>query len=339
MYRVVLSIAVLFVVTLAFPAAADDRSVCLDPVSPPDTAIATCTRLISGGKLQDRDLATAYYRRGYFHLKKGESDRALADLSEAIRIDQRRGISAFLLANWAIIIGAIGAAVGWYLTYRGWAVARKTSFDLENEKYQNIIALEKEKYQNAIDLERRKAKLGFVSDQIRYLYGPLLALCKTRRSAFNALMERYGLEPDGKTERAGYFDDTERTPEELRQWRLWRAEVLMPIVARMQEAILQNAHLIEGGKMPESFLLLMAHAASYKAVMKNWSEIIERKEMDEATGLPKIDAQQQTNGKYRPLIPHTANENFPEEKLLADIKPTLERLGAVQAKLIESVQT
>jgi hypothetical protein len=94
----------------------------------------------------------------------------------------------FLAAHWKAIVaiatplGAlIGAAIAGYLTYRGWAVT-----------YQNNSRLEQEKNQNAINLERGKAELGFVSDQIRHLYGPLTALCETRLAAFRALIHGRG---------------------------------------------------------------------------------------------------------------------------------------------------
>jgi hypothetical protein len=200
----------------------------------------------------------------------------------------------FLTTYWAIIVGistAIGVGVGWYLTYRGWGVA----------------------HQNAIDLEKRKAELLFVSDQIRYLYGPLTALCETRDAAFGALMTQ--LAPG----RRDFFDDGERTPEELRQWRLWRTEVLMPLVVKIEECILQNAHLIEGREVPHSFVLVMTHLAAYKAVIKNWAEVIER---DKEAGTQEILCQQ-----------HWSVVNFPSV-FRDEVALKFKELKARQADLI-----
>ena len=48
------------------------------------------------------------------------------------------------------------------------------------------------------------------------------------------------------------------------------SEVFMPINRRMENVIIENAHLIEGKEMPKSFLDLLAHVEVYKAVMKRW---------------------------------------------------------------------
>jgi hypothetical protein len=331
-------------------AVADDRGLCFDQNSPVDTGIAACGALIASGKAQGNDLAALHDRRAYFYLKKGEGDRALADLSEAIRLhEDHPGIWSWFGSNFAVILTLFVAVVGWYLTYRGW-----------HAQARNNRLAEQQKHQNAIDLESRKFRLNFVSDQIRYLYGPLMALGTTRRATFDALMARNG------GERESFFDGAKRTPEELRQWRLWRTEVLMPLVEKMQEVILQNAHLIvevpvaktagvrerqagssdsllpSGKTMPVSFHKLMEHAAAYKAVLKNWAQIIEKRELD-ASGVPMIDAQHQVKEKdsarliWEPVVPHTAHENFPDE-IIDDVTKVLEKLRTTQAELLKSIE-
>jgi hypothetical protein len=211
----------------------------------------------------------------------------------------------FLSSHWPIVtaigatiagIGAaIGAGVGWYITYRGWGVVHR----------------------NAIDLEKRKAELTFTSDQIRYLYGPLTALCETRDAAMRALMKQ--LAPG----RTNFFDGADRTPEEKRQWRLWRTEVMHPTVVKMEESILQNAHLIEGTEMPASFVRLMTHVAAYKAVIKNWADVIEK---DKEAGTQAILSQE-----------HTSVMNFPNE-FHDDVARTFKELKAKQCRLIASTR-
>jgi tetratricopeptide (TPR) repeat protein len=71
---------------LADPAIADDRATCEGMwEKAPDAAIAACGRLIASGK--DRNLASTYRGRGLAYRMKDEYDRALADLSEAIRLN------------------------------------------------------------------------------------------------------------------------------------------------------------------------------------------------------------------------------------------------------------
>ena len=63
----------------------DDAQKCKDLSG--DDAIAACTRAIGSGQLSQANLATTYYNRGYEYRAKEEYDTAIADLTEAIRLD------------------------------------------------------------------------------------------------------------------------------------------------------------------------------------------------------------------------------------------------------------
>src|SRR5450631_2037955 len=80
------------------PARADDRGTCEKKGDHElDAAIAACSRLIRSGKLTGEALALIYfnrgsrygteYYRGNIYGGKGDLDRAIADLSAAIRLD------------------------------------------------------------------------------------------------------------------------------------------------------------------------------------------------------------------------------------------------------------
>jgi tetratricopeptide (TPR) repeat protein len=70
-------------IVLSYSAAADQ---CDTPQAPEATIIA-CTQSINSGTWKGRDLAAYYNNRGYAYSHKGDLDRAIADYSEAIRID------------------------------------------------------------------------------------------------------------------------------------------------------------------------------------------------------------------------------------------------------------
>src|SRR5215471_2422660 len=154
----------------------------------------------------------------------------------------------------APFLALLGVLITAAITYKGW----RATFD-------NSAKLEQQKYQNSIDVEKQKARLSFINDQIRYLYAPLWALYLERMAGFNAMMKLHA------RERPAYFDGSKLNSEDLRQWRLWRTEVLMPIVEKMEQTIVQNAHLIDGQAVPKSFRKLLAHVAGYKAVIKEWA--------------------------------------------------------------------
>src|SRR5262249_23570043 len=52
-------------------------------------AVAACSREIASGRHEAHNLAALYFNRGNLYLDKGEYDRALADFSEAIRLDPK----------------------------------------------------------------------------------------------------------------------------------------------------------------------------------------------------------------------------------------------------------
>src|SRR5262249_905283 len=53
----------------------------------PDRSIAACTRIIQGRGETAKDSAIAHHERGLSYKSKGNFDRAIADFSEAIRLD------------------------------------------------------------------------------------------------------------------------------------------------------------------------------------------------------------------------------------------------------------
>jgi tetratricopeptide (TPR) repeat protein len=66
------------------PAAADDRSDCVNAYG--DLKIATCSRVIAGG---GNKLSWAYNNRANAFRERGDLDRAMSDYNEAIRLDPR----------------------------------------------------------------------------------------------------------------------------------------------------------------------------------------------------------------------------------------------------------
>lgn len=60
----------------------------------PDLRIGGCTAVIQSGKLTAKNLATAFVNRGTAYRLKDDKERALADYSEAIRLDPKN-VDAF----------------------------------------------------------------------------------------------------------------------------------------------------------------------------------------------------------------------------------------------------
>lgn len=120
------------------------------------------------------------------------------------------------------------------------------------------------KYANDIVIARRKDRLERVNLQLRNLYGPLYTIGKASEIAWLAFRSR--CRPGGS-----FFGKAPPpTEEELAAWRLWMAEVFMPLNLRLEKTIVENGDLIIEKKIPDCFIRLCAHVAAYKTVMKKW---------------------------------------------------------------------
>jgi hypothetical protein len=122
------------------------------------------------------------------------------------------------------------------------------------------------KYINDVRIENRRLRAKFISDQLQNLYGPLFSLSHASEEAWNSFRSR--CRPGGPF----FGRSPPPTESELQQWRLWMTEVFMPVNLQMEAAIIQNAHLVEGNKMPISFLKFLAHIEVYKIVLKQWAQ-------------------------------------------------------------------
>jgi lipoprotein NlpI len=89
LHRIVLFAASAIVLSIGQAAgqSADWRLCAPDEAGDWDTAIAACSRLVAAGTLKPGERAVAHFNRGTFYLRKGEADRAIADLTQTLRFD------------------------------------------------------------------------------------------------------------------------------------------------------------------------------------------------------------------------------------------------------------
>jgi lipoprotein NlpI len=108
-----------------------------------DARIAACANAIKSGRWRGRDIAWAYVNRGWAYEDKGDHDHAIADETEAIRLDPKN-VSAYVNRGWAYddmedydraiadeteAIRLDPNNVAAYI-YRGWAHDDKDQYDL-----------------------------------------------------------------------------------------------------------------------------------------------------------------------------------------------------------------
>jgi hypothetical protein len=117
--------------------------------------------------------------------------------------------------------------------------------------------------------DRRQREIAFSDQQVEKLYGPLFALSKATMEAKDVLFA----DRNRKTGSKDYFDPRiPPTAEDVEKWRLWMKTILQPMNVMMEEAIIKNAQLIEGGNVYTPFAELILHVESYKATMAKWKD-------------------------------------------------------------------
>lgn len=104
-------VVVVTIVFLVIPAAADDFSVCARESG--DVAIAACNRAIQSRKYSGRKLAELYRFRGWeYYSTKHDTDRGIADIDQAIRVDPNFADAFNSRCNARAIEGQLHAALG-----------------------------------------------------------------------------------------------------------------------------------------------------------------------------------------------------------------------------------
>jgi hypothetical protein len=117
--------------------------------------------------------------------------------------------------------------------------------------------------------ERRRQQLiwqlDFTARQLEKLYGPLAFMIIEGEQAFADLLRRLG--------RNYVFQKGRTLPEEeLKTWLFWAESDLMPRNRRIQKLLESHPHLIEGEKMPHSYVEFLKHHSSWEIAHRRWKE-------------------------------------------------------------------
>ena len=167
------------------PTVADDLGTCQK-----DDAIAACTRAITSGSVSPNDLTRAYFNRGRAYYNKQDYERAIADYSEAIKLDPK-----FV---WAFII-------------RGDAYKAKQDYDRAIADYSEAIKLDPK---NAGALSARGNAYKAKQDYERAIadYGEVINLDPKFAWAFIARGNAYKAKQDYERAIADYSEAKKLDP-------------------------------------------------------------------------------------------------------------------------------
>jgi hypothetical protein len=161
--------------------------------------------------------------------------------------------------------------------------------------------------------DHRKREIAFVDQQIEKLYGPLLALSTASLRARKDLLSRY------RPGRTDFFEEHDLLTLQLVEvWRRSVKSVFQPMNIKMEDAIINNAQLIEGGHIYPVFADLILHVESYKETIAKWKD-------DDAT----------QNPNYWQMTENVASIAFPKgfdecvAKMFAVMRAKRERLARI----------
>lgn len=138
------------------------------------------------------------------------------------------------------ILGAVVTALGWLVTH-----ILSTSSD---RRRQSLLA-----------------QLDFTKRQLEELYGPLAFLVIEGQQSFRDLIATLG--------RNVIFPEGYDLPEnELALWLFWVENDFFPRNEKVKALISSKTHLIEGEKVPESFLAVVERHNSWMMMHKRWQQ-------------------------------------------------------------------
>jgi hypothetical protein len=138
------------------------------------------------------------------------------------------------------ILGAVVTAIGWLITH-----ILSTSAE---RRHQRLIA-----------------QVEFTKQQLEELYGPLAFLILEGEQSFRDLLEALG--------RNYVFPPNDHIEgDELNIWLFWVENDFFPRHQKIVDLLASKTHLIEGERVPDSFLAFLNHRHSWKINHELWQK-------------------------------------------------------------------
>ncbi|KAL4427457.1 hypothetical protein ABPG77_000746 [Micractinium sp. CCAP 211/92] len=125
-------------------------------------------------------------------------------------------------------------------------------------------------YYNSKKTDERKAQIERINDQVRLLYGPLLACVHASRSAYAAMVRQHS--PDGTVH--GFVQALQASPEGPvgEAYRRWMKVVLQPLNEKAADVIVNHVDLLRTPYIDPLLLQLVAHVSANKVILRRWEE-------------------------------------------------------------------
>jgi hypothetical protein len=113
--------------------------------------------------------------------------------------------------------------------------------------------------------QRLSASLEHIEKQLEELYGPLAFWVMDGKDSYADLLGVLGRDEV-------FIDDKELTPGELKAWLFWIENDIFPRHERIQTLLSTKTHLIEGDKVPQSYLDFLKYFNSWRMSHLRWKK-------------------------------------------------------------------
>ncbi|KDD74164.1 hypothetical protein H632_c1517p0 [Helicosporidium sp. ATCC 50920] len=123
-------------------------------------------------------------------------------------------------------------------------------------------------YYNSKASDERGAQIDRINDQVRQLYGPLLACVHATRSAYAAMVSQHS--PDGTIAGFVYAVRSDPRGAEAEAYRDWMWTVIQPLNERAIGVIVDHVNLFDSPTPDPLFLQYVAHVSAYRVCLKRW---------------------------------------------------------------------
>jgi hypothetical protein len=141
------------------------------------------------------------------------------------------------------ILGAAISILGWVVTYIFTTTAEKRR-------------------------QRLLSQLDFTKQQLEELYGPLAFLILEDEQSYRDLLDVLGRDYVFlRDERNEYISEAD-----LKTWLFWVENDFFPRHQKIKKLLSSKTHLIDGEKVPESFLEYMNHITSWRILHERWQK-------------------------------------------------------------------
>lgn len=123
--------------------------------------------------------------------------------------------------------------------------------------------------------QQHRARVDRVSEQLKNLYGPLLACVTASKSSYDAMLRQAARDSGKQSLTPREFRAAVRRDPQCaaaRAYRTWVKGVLLPLSEKASQLVIDRADLLENAGIEPLLLQLVAHVSAYKVILQRWKE-------------------------------------------------------------------